>query len=272
MQAVSDLFLHLIRPDHIMPLRDRKLAHPRQPVHLTGILISVNGGCLGHSVGQVTIGFLRIFIAIILERAGHRTKRKDLFIRLLISQYKHALFIMIPMSRYLIQIALCHHRSSGAYIPPFLIFQILDPSLQLHDHFCTVRKKQRQPLSHHIYGRKQLHLTPQPVMVTFLNILQMHQISFQFFLLIKCGTVNPLKLCFFRVPSPVCHRRRDQLISFNGFCIHQMRSCAQIHKLSLIIEGNFRILRQILDQFHLIRFIPLLHKPDRFRPRQREAF
>ena len=49
-----------------------------------------------------------------------------------------------------------------------------------------------------------------------------------------------------------------------------MRSGAQIDKTALIIERNLRILRQVLNQFHLIRLTFFLHKADGFFPRHRE--
>jgi hypothetical protein len=70
------------------------------------------------------------FVYIILERAGHRTKGKYFFILLLVPQYKHAFFIVIPVPGYLIEIALCHQRSLRTDISPLVILQILDPSLE----------------------------------------------------------------------------------------------------------------------------------------------
>ena len=40
---------------------------------------------------------------------------------------------------------------------------------------------------------------------------------------------------------------------------HQMRACTEVCKIALFIEGNNRIFRQILNQFHLIRLLKPLH-------------
>ena len=43
-----------------------------------------------------------------------------------------------------------------------------------------------------------------------------------------------------------------------------MRPCAQIREIPLLIKGNLRILRKILDQLHLIRLALLFHKSNGF--------
>ena len=89
---------HLVWPDDQMSLRNRKLAHPCQSMHLAGILISEKCGSLTVSAWKVTVRLLGIFIYIILERAGHRTKRIYFLVLLLIAKHKHAFLIMIPVS------------------------------------------------------------------------------------------------------------------------------------------------------------------------------
>ncbi len=50
-----------------------------------------------------------------------------------------------------------------------------------------------------------------------------------------------------------------------------MRSRAQIHESALVIERDLRILRQILDQFHLVGFTFFFHEFYGLRPGQRKA-
>ena len=62
------------------------------------------------------------------------------------------------------------------------------------------------------------------------------------------------------VASPVRTGRGNQLKCLDTLGTHQMRPRAQIHPVTLGIEGNLRILRKILDQLHFIRLIPFPKK------------
>ena len=169
---------------------------------------------------------------------------------------------MIPMTGDFIQIRLRHKRRPGAHIAPFLILQILNPALQLQDHPGSLGRKQRQPLPDHIHCGKEIHLPAQPVVIPALRILHLLQMLRQILLFIISGSIDTLQSCLVGIPSPVGHGRRDELKSLDALCAHQMWARAQIHKLSLTIEGDFRILRKIPDQLHLIGLALFLHEND----------
>ena len=255
-----------------MSLRDGKLAHPCQAVHLAGILVPEKRGGLSVADGQIPVGMLSRFIYIILERTGHWPKGKYLFIRLLVSQNKHAVLIVVPVAGNPVQIALGHKRRFGSHIAPLVIFQILNPALQGLNHFRSLRHKKRQALSDNVHRGKKLHFPPKPVMVAKPDIFQISQIFRQFVLFIKSGSVNSLQHGVFGFASPVSARRRSQLKSFDSLCAHKMRAGAQIGKAALIIERNFRILRQIPDKLHFVRLPRLLHEFDCLRAGQRVPF
>ena len=50
-----------------------------------------------------------------------------------------------------------------------------------------------------------------------------------------------------------------------------MGAGAQVGKLALLIEGDMGVLRQVLDQLHLVGLLLLLHEPDGLRPGQLKA-
>ena len=50
-----------------------------------------------------------------------------------------------------------------------------------------------------------------------------------------------------------------------------MRTGAQVHELALLVEGDVGVLRQIIDQLHLIGLFLLLHILDGLGPGQLEA-
>ena len=231
-------------------------------MHLTGIFISEQGRGLAVSAGQIAIRLLTCLIYIILEGTGHGTKGIYLLILLLISEDKHAFFIMIPVSGNLIEIALCHERSLGTHIAPLIVLQILNPSLHGLDNLCSLGHQQRKSLSDNIHSSEELHLTPQLVVVTILNVFPVCQILFQLFLLVKGSSVDTLQLCLAGIAVPISHGRRGQFECLDALGAHQMRSCTQIGKFSLTVEGNLRILRQIPDQLHLVRLVLFFHELD----------
>ena len=94
--------------------------------------------------------------------------------------------------------------------------------------------------------------------------------SLQVFFLIVSGAVDTLQPGFVGISAPVSHGRGCQLECLDTLGAHQVRSGAQIHKFALPVEGNLRILRQILNQLHLEGFLALFHKRDGFRSGQSE--
>ena len=142
------------------------------------------------------------FVYIILERTCHRTKCKYLFVIFLVTKYEHTVFVMIPVSGDLIQIALGHQRCLCSYIATFCLF-ILDPSLQFLHHDHTVWHDQRKSLTDYIYSCEDLHLTAEFVVVTSLCFFHLLKMFFQFiFGCISCS-VDTCQHCVLFASSPV---------------------------------------------------------------------
>ena len=191
-QTVLKLLYHLVGSYNQMSLGNGKLTYSGQSVHLSGILVSEQCGGFTVTAGQVTIGLLACLVYIILERTGHGTQCKYLFVLLLIPEYKHALLVMVPVSGNLVQITLRHQRGLGTHITPLVILQILNPSLEGLDNLCSLGHQQGKALTDNINSGKQFHLTSQLIVVAVLDILPVSKVLFQLFLLIKSSTVNSL--------------------------------------------------------------------------------
>ena len=112
---------------------------------------------------------------------------------------------MIPVSRNLEEVRLCHIRSLCADIAPLLILEILNPSLELLHHLCSLRKNDGKPLSDHIDGGKYLHLASELVVVALLCLLKRLEMLFELLLLCKGRSVYSLKSRLVLVSAPVCH-------------------------------------------------------------------
>ena len=178
---------------------------------------------------------------------------------------------MIPMAGNPIQITLCHQRGLRAHIAPLIILQILDPALERLHHLRALRHQKRQPLPDHIHRRKQFHLASKLVVVALLDILEVRQILLKLRILRVSRTVDAGEHLILLAAAPVCAGGRNQLDRLDIFRAHQMRSRAQINKIPLFIEGNLRILRQIINQLHLVRFLLLLHHLNCLRARHGKA-
>ena len=147
-------------------------------MHFTRVFITEQGRCFAKTNWQITVGMLCCLVYIILEWAGHWTKCKYFFIFFFITQNKHTVLVMIPVSGDLVQIALGHQWCLGSYIAPFVILQIFNPSLKFFYHDHTLWHQQRQPLSNDIHGCEQFHFTAQFVVVTLQCFFSLFQIFF----------------------------------------------------------------------------------------------
>ena len=108
--TVFKFLYHLIRPHNQMTFGYGELTDTGKSVHLAGILITEQRRSLSIAQGQIPVGFLACFINIVLERTRHGTQGKYFLVLFLVSQHKHTIRIMVPVSGNFIQIALCHKR------------------------------------------------------------------------------------------------------------------------------------------------------------------
>ena len=106
--TIFEFFYHLVRSYDQMTFGDRELTHTCQTMHFPGILITEQSGCFTVTKRQITIAVLFCFVYIVLEWACHRTKRKYFFVCFFVAENEHALFVMIPVSGNLVEVALCH--------------------------------------------------------------------------------------------------------------------------------------------------------------------
>ena len=230
--TVFEFFYHLVWSYDQMSLRDCKLTNSCQAVHLTGILVTEQCGCLAVTQRQITVAVLFCFVYIVLERACHRTKCKYFFVCLFITENEHSVFVMIPVSGDLVEIALCHQRSLGSYIATFCLL-IFNPSLQFLHHDNTVWHDKRKSLTDHIYSCEDLHLTTKFVVVTFLCFFHLLQMFFELvFCCISCS-VDTCQHCVLFASSPVSAGRRKKFEGFHTFYAHQMRACTEVCPVSL---------------------------------------
>ena len=135
----------------------------------------------------------------------------------------------------------------------------------------ALRQEERESRTF-IGQHEQIHFLANLTVVTLLGFFHLCNIFVQLFLTWESRCVNSLQHLPVGVASPVCTCHAHQLVSLDLSGGFHMRSCTQIHEVALLVEGNHGVLRQILNQFHLIRFVLLFHKFDGFFSRQFKSF
>ena len=139
-------------------------------MHFTRVFCTEQCRCFTHSVWKVTVRMLFIFVYKILEWTCHWTKCKYFFIHFFVPHYEHSIFVVIPVSRNLVKVRFCHKWCSCTNISPFLLFQVFNPSLEFHNHLCSLRCEKRQSLSDYINRCEKSHFTTKFIMITHLDV------------------------------------------------------------------------------------------------------
>ena len=197
-----------------------------------------------------------------MERAGHRTQSEAFFSFVMrIAQDEHAVKIMIPVTGNAVQVAFSHQRSLSQQIAAFLL-HILNPALQQLDYTCALRQQDRQTLADIINGGEVFQIAAQLVMVTLQSLSLLCQICVQLLLLRESDAVDTLQHLAVGVATPVSTGSRGQLnsVALDAAGGVQMRTSAQVGEVTLLIEADNCVLRQVVDQLNLIRLFLFLHE------------
>ena len=278
-----------------MSLGNGELAHARQAVHLAGIFIAEQRRGFAHAVGKVAVALSAGFVNIVLERAGHRTKRIDIvvgvvldhcdvldpveiLVRLgrvelllvIITEDEHAVLVVVPVVGNLVEGGLGHVRRAGADIAPLVILEIFNPTLQPLYDLRAAGHEQRETLSDDIDCREDIHLPAEAVVVPLLDVLEMLKVRFQVFLFRVGRAVDASEHLIVLIASPVRSGGGDELVRLDGLRAHEVRAGAEIHKISLTVEGNLLAFGKVFDELDLVGLISLLHQGDGLVAGQRE--
>ena len=229
-------------------------------MHFTAGLVAEQGGGFVIPQRQIAIGAAAVEISLVLERAGHGTQGKNLFVLFLVAQHKHALFVVAPVAGQLIQVAFRHIGRLGEQ-PAALLLLILHKTLQKLNDARPLRQQDRQALPDQVGGGEQLQLPSQLVVVAFFGFFELFQMGLQLRRLGERYAVNALQHFVVRVAPPVSASDAEQLVRLDAAGIRQMRAGAQVGKVPLPVERDFLLFRQVANQFHLVGFV--LHQLQR---------
>ena len=272
-KAVAELILELIRAEHQMTLGDRELTHADQAVHLAGVLVAEQRGRFTKAHRQVSVRAAAVQEDLILERAGHRTQSEALLRLILrVTHDEHAVEIVIPVAGDLIKLTLCHQRRLGEQIAVRLL-GILDPALQELNDARALRKQDRKTLTDAIDRGEVFQLAAELVMVALERLCLLGQILIELVLLRERDGVNSLEHLALAVAAPI---RAAALRQLDGVALDaaggvEMRAGAEVGELTLSVEGDVRVGRQVVDELDLVRLVLLLHVADGLLTRQLKA-
>ena len=110
---------------------------------------------------------------------------------------------------------------------------------------------------------EQAQLAAQLSVVTLFGLLHHGHIGLQILFFLKGSGIDPCEHLIFFTAAPVsaCNVHELERLA-DLLCGHQMGAGAQVCKFALLIEADNGILGKVLDQFHLIGLVLLLHKGD----------
>ena len=180
---------------------------------------------------------------------------------------------MIPVTGNTIEVAFSHQRSFGKLVAT-AFFGIFNPTLELLDYTSTFRKQDGQTLTNVVNGGEVFQFTTKFVVVAFQSFSLLFQVSVQFFFFRESYAINTLEHFTAAIATPVSTGSRGQFncIAFNTTSGIKMRASAQIGEVTLFVEADYCIFRQVVDEFNFVGFFQFFHKFDCFCTRKFKAF
>ena len=145
---------------------------------------------------------------------------------------------------------------------------VIEQSILEHHSVWQEERESGSLLTHH----EQAELFSELSVVTLLRLFQHGQILFKFCFLRERCSIDPLQHLVLLTASPVSSRKACKLERLHRLGSHKMRACTEVSKLSLRIEADRLILRQVLDQFYFIGLVLLFKVIDRLVSRHGVLF
>src|SRR5699024_3595872 len=139
-----------------------------------------------------------------------------------------------------------HDQRGDLHIAGFLmdLSPVVQESVLQNHSFGKEERESRSLLTHH----EQTQFFSQLSVIALLRFLQTCDIFLQIRFLREGSTVNPGKHLVLLAAPPVSSRKACKLKCLYRFRGHQMRSCAEVHKLSLLIKTDLGVFGKILDR------------------------
>ena len=253
------LVLHLIPGHKDMRVVLSEAADAEQAVQRTGQLMAVHQTQLTHAQRQVTVGVRLRLIHQHSAGAVHGLYRVILAVD---DGGVHVLFVVIPVTGGLPEVAVEYHRGRDLDVAVSLVHlaPVVDKGIFEHHALGQEEREAGSLLGQH----KQAQLLAETAMVAALCLLKTLKICVQLVLLREGYAVYALERLTAGVAAPVGGVAGGELdgVALDAAGGVKVRTGAEIYELALTVEGDVRILGQIVYKLDLIRLLALLHELD----------
>ena len=209
--------------------------------------MAVNKTELAETQRQVAVAVYMCLVDKHTARAVHRLYRVILTVNL---SEVHIFLVMIPMSGSFPQLAVHNHRSLDFLIAVTAV-NLTPVVYKLVSDNHSVRVEEREAGTLFVQAEK-IQLLAKLSVVAFCSFLQHVQIFRQVFFLLEGRTVDTLQHLIFFVSTPVSACNTLQLECLHLTRGNNVRACAQICEISLLVNGNKRVLRKIVNKLYLV--------------------
>ena len=263
----TDFVFDLFRCHEDMSIVLVEATNTHQTVQSTGFFMSVYQTDFTHTDRQISVGMHILFVN---QHAAGAVHRFDCIVFIIDNCCIHVIFVVFPVTASVPQVSVQDQRCRNFYIACF--FMDLSPVIQqCIFQYHTIRQEEGETRTFFKHC-EQFQFFAQFSVVTFFGFFHHCQVSFQFGCLRISCTIDTGQHFVLFAASPVSACYGCQFDCFYGFCAHQVRTCTQICEVTLFVEGNHCIFRQILNQFYFVGFFSFFHVFDCFCTRQFKAF
>ena len=170
------------------------------------------------------------------------------------------------------QLTVHHHGSGNFYVAVTLVDSapVVNQSVAQNHALGQEEGEAGAFVTQHV----QTQFLTQLTVVALLCFFQHLQVVIQFYLVGEAGTVNTLQHLAAGVTTPVSAGNVHQLdcVALYASGGVQVRTCTQVNEITLLVEADNCIFRQVVDQFYLVGFVLFFHQLQCFFARQFEAF
>ncbi|EJX01852.1 hypothetical protein, membrane [gut metagenome] len=232
-------------------------ADTEKTVESAGKLMAVYKPQLCHSERQISV---RVRLRFIYKHTTGAVHRLNSIILAINNGGVHIIFIVIPVTASVPKLLIEDHRSRNFYIAVLFVYltPVVNKSVAENHAFRQEEWEAGAFLGKH----KETKLLTEFSVVTLLCLFDSFQVLVQLCLFHKAGAVNSLKHLSVGVTSPVCAGAGSKLysIALNSAGRIQMRTCAKVGKITLLVEADNCIFGKIIYKFYFVGFVPLFHK------------
>ena len=225
----------------------REVADAEEPVQSTRKLVTMDESQLCQTQRQVTVA---VQLGTIDEHAAGAVHRLDCIVLFVDLRGIHILAIVKPMPRGLPELTAENHRRADLLITVAAMY--LAPIVEqcvAQCHSVRMEEREARPL---LMQAEEIQFSAEFSVVALCRLLQHVQVGIEFFLLLKRRAVDPLQHLVLLAAAPVCTCDTLQFECLDLSGRDDMGTCTEVGELALRIEGDHLVLRQILNQLHLI--------------------